>query len=414
MLEFLRRLFRTPPEPVTATLTRDELRGWLDAERRRRQDAIAAALNDWLPEWKRAVRGSQDAIDTLTNAELSNQKVPEKHKQFMEGNRREFLRRVSTFIETLEPPSGADEIPSFIEHWNKESAVLVKGIGRPSSILNEFFEADVRAVQRSLAALEGLCKTLEGQREAQSLSIIARLTTMLDARDDTAKKTRALEGSRAALEGQVTLATQRRVTLNDNIRTTEASPDHAAVMTLRDKLIATQDEFRAIKTRIVTVLQDLNDALPRYARISPHAKFIALLDASPLEVIMERGPVLLDVIADIRHSVEKGTIELKDKKREKVLHACTLVSAQWIDTARQDLVRAREQERALLSQISATGVVEKLALLRREAEGNDETIKRLQDELAEAGAKMGRVDLASYDQEFIKAARELGVTITLV
>lgn len=409
MFSFLKRLFHHD-EGRQEHLAPEDYGRWLAQEELAREKACQDRIAAWTADWRDHLAVARENVEALGSAELVNPAIPEKHKAYMIGNRREYIRRASAFLDSLSVPHSIAGCRDLIAVVQERMPDLARGLARPAGILSEFFAVQVRDTQAALATIEEDIKTLSAEIDKQLPPALTELRQILDGRAKEHKRVAAINASLKSLEHQLVLTERKLALVRKNIAALEASEEHKNLQMLRTALIAVQDKLRAIKTDTIAALQQLNDAFARYAHAHPPAaKFLQTLNNSPFDVVEKHGTRLANIIEDIRCRLEANTLDLKDKKREKALAACAIVTLQWADNTKNALAAARNEEAKLIKRINDTGLVEKLALLRKEEAGVVEDIRRVTTGIQDENARLATT--AHHDDDFIAAAARLGVTI---
>jgi hypothetical protein len=261
--------------------------------------------------------------------------------------------------------------------------------------------------------METMVKELATEQTRQFPDALKKMAAAIAERDADLKKRDTLQNGMESLEHQRALEERHLAGVQKSIETVEASKENQHAHELRQQLITVQDGIRSTKTGIIQVLRGLEDALPRYQRITIASKLVQQLRDAPLDVVEHHGNRLVDMAGDIRHLLEKGTIELKDKKRERALGACAMITKEWVDGNVKALEVGRKEEESLIKKIDATGIVEKLATLRKEEKDVYDALKRIRTDAEGDQAKLSKIDLRAHDEEFITAAKQLGINIKL-
>src|SRR3990172_143814 len=104
-MNWLKNLFRQKK-------TIEEVKQWLKQEQEKQQQEQKQATDALAQQFPELLTEVRKAVVNLESAELRNPNIPERAKHFMQGNREQFIKLTSKFVDNLIVPT---EAPDFSE-----------------------------------------------------------------------------------------------------------------------------------------------------------------------------------------------------------------------------------------------------------------------------------------------------------
>ncbi|MFH1505623.1 MAG: hypothetical protein ABIE94_01385, partial [archaeon] len=98
----------------------------------------------------------RDALDKLEKAELMNKKIPERAIHIMEGNRKNYVRRIGYFLDNFELPKNVLDISDFSKKLSGQLDELGKDTHKNYQVLTQFLEHEAFAIAKKVKELEKL------------------------------------------------------------------------------------------------------------------------------------------------------------------------------------------------------------------------------------------------------------------
>ncbi len=417
MFGFLRSLFgkseKREQPPASAAVHISELEDWLKqagmpAKTRFVQDLAAAKGRiDQLAAIAR------EKIQGLTAANLMNPDIPERAKDFMQGNREEYSRRVLRYLDTLALPATAEELPAFLEQHRQEAEEFTHGIMRPFHILQEFFSRETKDITALLADIEYELQKLPALRASAKIdehnSLCAEIQTAI------AKQTQAqglkkqlsdLESQRAETERTITLlqAEQARL-LNDPMRTAASQ-----------KLDQERLRVRAHEQQIRDLFAKFEPGLRTLRRMA--TRNLKLIDAylrDPVAALVQDLHFdFIEVLAEMQRLLSFDRIPLGDK-RDRVISAMNTITKESLGTWMREygqLTKAEKEARLAMENCEASRTLQRIQRMQDE---HKRTTQLIDQRIAYARKDIERIDLEKLKTKLEAGLKELtaaNVTIT--
>jgi len=349
-----------------------ELEAWLKEkaeERREEQKEQAKAFESKQDESRKSI---QSAIEALEAAELNNDKIPIKHKHFMEGNRETFIKVIKNGLES----NRLDDLGTKLQ--------------RSMTILNEFFQNEVMAVLESVRNFEHARKEQLLLEEANEFEVVLERL----AQYQRGKKEKShVENQRAVLSKEVESIEQQYKDREERATNRLLEKDFLGAQENAEKLGAASKRMRG---EIADLFSPLRDVLKKYGHARFHHKQLMdqYLDDASVALSTDIDLEVVDALAYAKGMIGKGEITFKDDgKKQRALDAIDFISKEELTVMLREYAllskQAKDADRAS-KEHDAIKISQKLS----------EEAKKLQEKLADKTKALRRVEDINVEVEY--------------
>ena len=417
MFRFLKALFGKTAEPgqqtpATATVALHELEGWLRQARAPAQKQLVEQLAASRTRIDQTAMLVREKTQALQAAQLLNPNIPERAKDFMQGNREEYSRRVLQYLDTLILPSAAEGLSPFFDQHQRDTQEFTRGILRPFQILQEFFAHESKEITALLAQIEQEIVTVQTTHRQAKLDAHDGLTAEIQALTVRKQQRHGLEQERAGLE-------QQRIDAAQSLRGLNAEEERLLKDTSRLALLAklneTQQRVRNHEQKIRDGFIQFEPALRKFYRMATrHVKLVERYLRDPVGTLIEDLHLdLLEVIADIQRLLQFDRLQLGEKK-EYVLDALTLLTKEHLGTWMREygqLTKAGKDAQRAVDDCDASKTLARIQRLREETR---RTSQLTEQRLAQVNKDLEKIDLGELKAKLEARIKDVtGTTVTI-
>jgi len=325
MFKFLKRLFFEVEEKEVSSgeeIKVDELENWFKGK----ADKILSELNIKIKGIKGKIgeekAKAKEHLAVLSAAKLHNPKITVKEIQFMEGNRKAYILAVNNFLRGVElEEEDYSKLLGFCDNFNERLEKFGKSTVRSYNILQEFFSHESKNIAINIRNLDGSVKELaKAVNEAKISNIekiknrIIDLKNKIKQKDDFENLSKDKEGIKEGLiknKGELEKELDELVKGEGYKKLQELKAEKEAVLaSIREHNAKVVHAFsvmeRPMKKLVRVVIED-GDLLEKYIE-------------KPVETLVNDGSLkIVGLLKKLEQNINNLTLELKDKKREKVL-----------------------------------------------------------------------------------------------
>ncbi len=326
------------------------------------------------------------AIENLRGAELRNPDIEPRMKDFMIGNRTNYLTQLNYLINNL---------PGFEENFQEDYAELMKlfieKTRKNDAILREFFANELREVSIKMAELNSLVeKTSKPSREWTEINkVIEKIREYKDGEENLKNfLNRNFENELIGSRNKIEIQKKEKTDL-------ENSKEHEDYNSLIDEIRIANEFFDKLKGEITNLLSPASRSLKKYQRISiENEELIEDYLFSPEDALCN------DKENKILELIEKASnAEDNDKDKIKMERVKSQLSKEVLDILRQRYLSLQEKITQLEKQKENSTVKQKLEKFEEEIRTKEEELQDL--EMESEGFKTRIEELKSMNEELL-------------
>jgi hypothetical protein len=417
MLKLLKALFgggkpRAEAQSV-ATVPLAELEDWLRQSRSPLNARIVeqlAATRMRIDQFAATVR---EKVSVLQSAQLLNPDIPERAKDFMQGNREEYSRRVTTYLDKLVVPNATEQLGAFFDQHHKDAAEFTQGILRPFQILQEFFSHESKEITSLLAQMEQeiiALKALHAQANPVVYEAARRDIALIAIRR---QQFIGLQRERADLEKQTAeaahsvkaLATEEERLLKDALRQEALG-----------KVAEAQKRVQSHEQKVRNVFILLEPALRKFYRMATrHVTLVEKYLRDPVKTLTEDLHLdLLEVLSDIERLLTFDRLALGDKKSQ-VNEAMAILTKSYLGIWMREygqVAKAEKDAQLAVEACEASKTLARIQRLREETRRNAQLNEQRSAQLKKDIERINVESLKKALEEKLKGATGTSVTVT--
>ncbi|MAG15584.1 hypothetical protein CMO88_00830 [Candidatus Woesearchaeota archaeon] len=264
--------------------------------------------------------GVQKNLRILMNAELKNPSIPERVKQIREGNRTTYVQKVNLLLEQVSFPEELDKIVVFCNEFDTALSDFSSSTMKNYQVLQQFFENEVSSISVNIRTLDSLVKEVKKavedagiEKHTELKNKVANVQKKIKQKQEIKEKTKLMEEELKKENEQI----EKTQKILQELEQSKAYLKFNELVNEKQKL---EQEIEELKNQLLHSFSVINTALKKYERLTLDDKLVrdylkdffkALLEDSQLKIA--------EVIDKMKASIEKGELELKDKKKVKIL-----------------------------------------------------------------------------------------------
>src|SRR3989338_2388022 len=172
MLEFLKKIFKNEEQEVKKVIeiNLQNLEEWLNEKAKPLMEEIRQQIDEILMKINEELQRARINVEILENAKLQNPNIPFKAKQYMEGNRKAYIRAINSFLGNMEINNrNYFYLLDFSKRFGELINDLNKGTLRSYTILQEFFANETSKIAQNIKNFDILFKELKSALNNESL-----------------------------------------------------------------------------------------------------------------------------------------------------------------------------------------------------------------------------------------------------
>jgi len=361
MFNKLKNLFAKDKTEHTADITQ-----WVNAKADENNRLIDKEAEHTSDKIEKICAKLEENLSSLENMELQNKKVPKRVEQIIEGNRTTYVKNSRNFINRIdnkiEPQTFSKTIKDELENLGHANA-------RGTKVLSEFFRNEVVSISQQLRALISLGNQLDKCIAELKIMEIREIQRILDQNKYEESKAADMDKQIESVNLEITKNKSRKTKLQEKISEFKKSTEYKEHLTqkkVKEKITA---DLKQIDDKIWVMFSKIQPAMKKYARISLNDKILQKFISDPVKAAINSDLEIIGVLKDMLGSLNKGGIDLKEKRLE----------------------HAKTGARLLIEKLGRM-VADRETLVHRKKQTNERIRKTYMRDLEEADYKLEHLD----------------------
>ena len=320
MLQFLKKIIKK--EEQQATIAFHELENWLSSKEAYYKDLVKKDIADILEALQKESERILAKLKELEEAALRNDKMPQRALAVMQGNREAFIRALSRFFSNIDlKHEDVFESSKKSIKMQKEMTDLASSTARSHAILSQLFANHIADITESMRLVDLHLKKITSTVETSTLQKILHLKQELQ---DIQKKIQAKARHEQAIKDHSVAAeetSKKKEKVHTDLVDKEQSSEFGRYQELLDEAQQAEVAMLEVENTLFHDFSDLERVLRKFSKITiMHEALIEQYLQNAIHALM--ADEKLDIIALIegmKKAVMDNTIELEERKREKIL-----------------------------------------------------------------------------------------------
>ncbi len=412
MFKFLKKLFSEPEEqqPDKEEIKAEDLENWFKVK----TDNIYSNLDTHLKEIKNTVKEeilkTKDNLSILSTAKLHNPKISVKENQFMEGNRSAYVLGVNNFLRSIDLEK--KDYLTLLEFCNSFN-VKLEGFGKSTlrsyHILQEFFANESRNIAINIKNLDASIKKLSNIIKDANISKIDEIKkSILDLNNKIKQKNdfgNILEDKEKIKQG----LTKNKEEIEKELDILIKSKEYNNLNELKANKEALLAAIREHNAKIIHAFSVMEKPLKKLVRVVlQDAALLQKYMENPVEALVQDTDLkILPLLQKLEKNINNYTLELKDKKREKVLETIKGLTEEFLREFINKHKELDEKLENLEHQINENETLKKENKLNYELTNANDNLDKINGEIQTHNKELEKINLPEMKTNLEKDMNDL-------
>ncbi len=378
----------------------EELNNWLESKVKKKIGTIESEIASIKNKADKEKEKLKENLIILENAKLKNQNIPERMKQIMEGNRNIYIQKMKTLLETIEFPGEIDNVLAFYDSFDKTMNSFSKSIMKSHNIMQEFFANESGAISSNIINLDKFIKESKKIIENSNLGQFNYLKMEIE---EAQKKTKRKENS----NGEIQAVTKRISDFDNYIKEKEKKlkelNESNEFMQFKDstyKKTKLQEEMLNLEKELKQNFSDIEAGLKRYSSLNKDDVLSKNYLKNPVNALFDDKELeIVDLANKIKNYLSEGSIELKDKKKEKVLKGLKEFNKEYFDGFFSKRGQINNEINKLAEDIEKNRAIDEISALHKEIERDYACLENAKKELNNLNKELNEINVNSLKEE---------------
>lgn len=324
MFKFLKKLFSEVEEDEGGKeeIKIEELERWFRGKSDRMFSELDVRVAGIRGKVKKEIIKTKDNLAILSAAKLQNPKISVKENQFMEGNRRAYILAVNNFLRAIDlEKRDYSGLLEFCNDFDVRLQKFGKSTIRPYHILQEFYAHESRNIAINIKNLDGPIKELKGAIENAAIDKINEIREgIIDLNNKIKQKNEfeeRLKDRKEVKEGLV----KNKENIEKEIERLIKSKEYEQLNGLKANKEAVLASIREHNAKVLHAFSVMERPLRKLERmVLQDSELLGKYIEDPVKALVNDNELkIYGLLRKLEKNINNLTLELKDKKREKVL-----------------------------------------------------------------------------------------------
>lgn len=317
MFEFIKNLFKK--EPLKKEIKLEELSDWFNEETQDKMDVLKAEIKLTFSKIEDERENIKKNLDMLEKADLQNEKISVKERQLMEGNRFAYIKKMNLFMDETSIKDGK-RVVEFCASFEESISKLNKSTAKPYYIVREFFSVHALNISNSIKKLDNLVKAVRDLVEKREYKIIEETKNKIMSLKNRVKLEKEIEEQITETESKLNSLEKEREMTKKEMGEIKNSGEFSEFDKLKENYLELIEQINKIKRVFLHDFFVIEPAMKKYSRMSlDEAAVNSYIDNPLMALIKDNEFKIIGILKNLKENILKDELELKDKKREKIL-----------------------------------------------------------------------------------------------
>lgn len=409
MFEFLKKLFSKEIEKASVNLK--DLDKWFEDKTKHYNSELAAYIKQKVSEIELIKKEVENANKELEEAvPQDEEKIMPKVRNVVEGARKNYMRQITQLMKEIRvEKEDVDYISQFCKTIQQKFDLFAQATTKSFYTTQHLFHKQVEVLAQHIKNLDKtigeLNESIKKSKSAKAKQIKTKIsqlnknTELLAGWKDSVSK---FEEQKQELINQENKIQQQIQELKESKEYKEYEQDLEQLKILRDSLKKKSDE-------IFELIAPLETALKKYERITlDNQKVVKRYVENLVQAFIEdKSMMLLELLGKLKSSIEKGSLDLKDKKKEKTIKIIDSIEKEQLEKMQKDYLQTQQKIEETKDRIDKSDVkIREEGLLKKKQKTKDE-IANIERETNETKEMIAKIDLEKGKKEIIDKIRDL-------
>jgi len=289
----------------------------------------------------------------LHKSKLMNVNIPEREIHIMDGNRDNYIKRISHFLTNIDVPKNYLDTYDYCVRFSQELEQLNKDIQKNIFVLQHFFGNEVTTTNKALHDLEEMIIDIRLLLEKNGIIYLKDIQRDIKIFVDNALKIKSFKEQVNAEKTEIKNHQEKLDRLNERIKTITSGTDYRALETFRQEKGFAENEIKEALSEMNSNFSTLDTALRKYYYMYPGKKIIKVYLDDPRTAIIDDADLdIANILKDIKQSIEKNEIDLKDRKKEHCLEALEKLTLEHLKEKQSEVLKLEDQKQRAQTKIT--------------------------------------------------------------
>jgi len=391
--QHLKKIFQNEEQEPKKTreIGLQSMEEWLDEKSKPLMEDVQQQTEEVLMKANEEIQRARINVEVLENAKLQNANIPFKAKQYMEGNRKAYIRAVNSFLGHMEI-NNKDYfyLLDFCKQFDELINDLNKGTFRSYTILQEFFANETNKIAHNLKNFDELFKELKSVLNSKNMAAVNKTREKIQNLKAKTKQKINMDVDLKNAEADLKLANDEKDSIMAEIEKFNKSDEHNNFLRLSEERKSKAAAFYNDESQILQSFSVLERALRKYSHIAfEHEEIVLEYLKHPIETLAnDKNFIILDILKKLEGMLQENRLQIDDRKKEKSIEEIKKLAKEFFGQFLKKYFSFKTEMEEVDNKIKSSGVPEKfrnfnkrLEDINLKIEKNNEEVEKLKNDI---------------------------------
>ncbi len=294
-------------------------------------------------EIKQRISQTKENLESLNNAGLKNENIPERAKHIMQGNKKQYIHKTNHFLAQINLPKTRQETITFSKIFTSELDQLMADTQRSYAVLREFVEKELATVIRSIKGIQELASKQAKEIEDVGFEVVDQVNEKLSELNNQKKTLKVIRKKEKEQTEQLKTLKEKEKKIFSKIEQMKKGSAYKEHLSLKENQEIKLEERQRQEKRIVERFLSIERPLRKYSHTSIHANIILKYLDNAIVAIEHDDSLEIFVVLE---SMKKGisSLGLKDKQEAKLKKDLENLTKENLISLRGTLIKLKQEE----------------------------------------------------------------------
>jgi hypothetical protein len=418
MLKFLKGLFKKELEKAQVNV--NDLASWFSEKTKARFEELNREIGNDIDEIKGILGNLKENLAVLNNAEIKDaDKIQDKVKQIVVGHRESYCRVLSHFVNNIELPEDVNHTEGKRVAFDIDEGLtqIGKSTVKSYQAVQHLFSEELDKVTKDLKRLSVISKGIKGKIEKSRAAEIDMIKQGINNLTDSIKKNKDFKEQLKEKKALLQELEDKKKEHKDKLESLKQSGDYKRFQEYNKRLGEVEDSLKYKEHEIIELFSPVQTGLKKFERVTlENEKMVKEYAESPVKALFDDKELkIIELLQNMEKSILSGSVDLRDKKKEKVLKGIENIYPQRLKTIISEHEEWESKREELKRNISSNPVKSKIKEAEYQLEHDMFSIGKQKEDVELTEKKYNQINLEEIKnglQERIKESISVEVIIS--
>lgn len=415
MFEFIKNFFKKEvieKEDVSIKA----LEKWFDSKVNVLREDFSPVVDNTKSEIEERIKKVKEALKELETAKLKNPDIPGRALNFMEGNRKTYVKRVNDFLDKIK----LDKIKSteeFVKEFNQNIVTFGKLSARPYQIMQEFFGEEsgiiavgIRDINNSVSQMKESMEKLKMNIIEYAREQIKSLMRDIDLRKAISSGLEQLKQDFEELKGE-------KKKFEEKIKELKSSEENKSLTDFLENKKGIEEHIEEKKQKIRHSFHVIEAGMKKLERIVyENSDLVKKYIEKPVKTLLADNELgIINLLSKMKENLASGAIELKESKKQRILSEIENMGKDLFNDFLENHKNMKEKLSQINEKILENEIGDEISDFEKKLLDIDNKITDLSSKISESKEKIEKINIVQVKDNLskqIKKVLDLEITIS--